>query len=250
MSSYDQDPYRPVGYQPLTSTPDSGDRARAAANSLTGPAADVKDTAVTAGKDVLEAAKHEAGEVVGEAKLQGRRLLDESMGELRGQAETVQARLADTVRALTDELGSMASAPDADGPLAQLAGSGRDFGDRAAAWLRDNDLDQALHGVRRYAARNPWTFLAIAGGAGLLVGRLARGLRDADAPDELGTNRRQGLGTQETYAYDRVSETGTYPTDPLPTYHGDVPEGSPTLEVDPLPGEGDVYRGTDTRGQA
>ena len=30
------------------------------------------------------------------------------------------------------------------------------------------DLDQALHGVSRYAARNPWAFLAIAGGAVLL----------------------------------------------------------------------------------
>ena len=165
---------------------------------------------------MLETAKHEAGQVVGEAKTQGRRLLDESVGELRGQAETIQARLADTVQALTDELSAMASAPDANGPLAQFAGSGRDLGDRAAAWLRDNDLDQALHGVRRYAARNPWAFLAIAGGAGLLAGRLARGLRDADQPDEVGTYRRQALGTTDTYAYDRVSDTGTYPATTFP----------------------------------
>ena len=216
MSSFNQDPYRPVGDPTVTSTGETGERARAAADSIAGPAGDVKDTAVAAGKDVLETAKHEAGQVVGEAKTQGRRLLDESVGELRGQAETIQARPADTVQALTDELSAMASAPDANGPLAQFAGSGRDLGDRAAAWLRDNDLDQALHGVRRYAARNPWAFLAIAGGAGLLAGRLARGLRDADQPDEVGTYRRQALGTTEAYAYDRVSDTGSYPATTFP----------------------------------
>lgn len=205
MSSYNQDPYRPAGEKPV---------------------ADVKGTAVAAGQDVLDSAKHEAGQVVQEAKVQGRRLLDESVGELRGQASTIQAKLADTVQALSDELGAMAASPDANGPVAQFAGTGREYGDRAAAWLRDNDLDQAVHGIRQYAARNPWTFLALAGGAGLLVGRLARGLRDADSPDAVGTYRRQALGTQETYAYDRVSETGTYPT------------------------EGELYRDADTRGNA
>ena len=94
MSSFNQDPYRPVGDPTVTSTSETGERARAAADSIAGPAGDVKDTAVAAGKDVLETAKHEAGQVVGEAKTQGRRLLDESVGELRGQAETIQARLA------------------------------------------------------------------------------------------------------------------------------------------------------------
>ena len=81
MSSFNQDPYRPVGDPTVTSTSETGERARAAAESIAGPAGDVKDTAVAAGKDVLETAKHEAGQVVGEAKTQGRRLLDESVGE-------------------------------------------------------------------------------------------------------------------------------------------------------------------------
>ena len=149
---------------------------------VTGPAGDVKDSAVTAGQDVLASARAEGAQVVDEAKVQGRRLLDESVAEIRTQASTVQARLADTVQSLTDELRAM-SASDANGPMADLAHQGQEWGDRAAAWLRDNDLDQALTGVRRYAARNPWTFLALAGGAGLLVGRLARGLKDADEPN-------------------------------------------------------------------
>ena len=81
MSSFNQDPYRPVGDPTVKSTGETGERARAAADSIAGPAGDVKDTAVAAGKDVLETAKHEAGQVVGEAKTQGRRLLDESVGE-------------------------------------------------------------------------------------------------------------------------------------------------------------------------
>lgn len=206
MSSYSNDPYvRPEGTTPEvdpivvdpvvetpvvagqphdTATDKAKGKAKDAAASVSGPATDVKDSAVAAGKDVLATAKSEGGQVVDEAKLQGRRLLDESVSELRTQASSVQARLADTVQALTDELRAMADAPDANGPVAGLAHTGQQYGDRAASWLRDNDLDQALVGVRRYAARNPWTFLAVAGGAGLLVGRLARGLKDAGSPDE------------------------------------------------------------------
>ena len=195
---------------PTTQTTGGGqakERAKDAADSVRGPATDVKDTAVSAGKDVVETAKAEAGQVVDEAKHQGRRLLDESVSELRTQASSVQARLADTVQALSDELRAMASTPDADGAITQLAHTGHDYGDRAAAWLRDNDLDQALSGVRRYAARNPWAFLAIAGGAGLLVGRLARGLRDAGQPDT--TSYRQSyVGYDDQLARDRTV-TGT-----------------------------------------
>lgn len=217
MSSYNNDPFRPVeGVETSTTTyrndaaldsdttaadraKEAADRAKEAAKdaaaSVKGPATDVKDVAASAGQDVLATAKAEGAQVVDEAKAQGRRLLDESLGELRTQASTVQARLADTVQALSDELRVMASSPDANGPVAQFATTGQQYGDRAANWLRENDLDTAVFEVRRYAARNPWTFLAIAGGAGLLVGRLARGLKDADEPRAL-TMRPQDRGYQ------------------------------------------------------
>lgn len=182
--------------------PSDESKAANVVDSVKGPAADVQHTAAEKGRDVVDTAKGEAGELVHEAKAQGRRLLDDSVGELRTQAGSVQNRLADTVQSLTDELRAMASAPDANGPVADLARTGEQYGDRAAAWLRDNDVDQALSGVRRYAARNPWTFMAVAAGAGLLVGRLARGLKDASSDNE---GRALGRGA---YPVDR--EVGLY----------------------------------------
>lgn len=220
MTSYPNDPYRDV---------EGG-----ATKSVTDAAGDVKDVGLAAGKDVLETAKVEGAQVVEEAKVQGRRLLDESVSELRSQASTVQSRLADTVQALTDELRTMAAAPDADGPLADLANAGHDYGERAAAWLRDNDLDQALSGVRRYAARNPWAFLAIAGGAGLLVGRLARGLRDAAEPDVARRVDTPGIQGARA-AHDPYAAPGPYLADDpyaapeaYPTPGAQPPLGGPT----------------------
>lgn len=200
MSSHPNDPYG-LRTDPVLPRPDvptaqpepewrsptsSSTTASDAAASVTGPASDVKDAAVAAGGDVARTAKEEAGAVVGEAKHQGRQVLDEGLTELRSQAAVAQNKLADTVQALADELRAMAASPDANGPLTDLVDQGRDLSERAAAWLRDNDPDQALVSVRRYAARNPWTFLALAGGAGLLAGRFARGLSAASDDDPVG----------------------------------------------------------------
>lgn len=192
MSSPDFEP-RPTeptvptdsGYRGFDQDSTDAGRAQQAADSLKGPARDVKDTAVESGRDVLDTAKTEAGQVAAEAKLQGRRLLDEGVGELRSQASSLQSKLADTVEALADELGIMSSNDQSDGPLTAFAGDAHDWGRRASTWLRDSDTDQVLTSVRRYAARNPWTFLAVAAGAGLVAGRLARSLRDANADDDV-----------------------------------------------------------------
>lgn len=154
-------------------------KAQDAADSVRGPAADVKDTAHEAGRQVAQTAKSEARDVLHEGKQQGRRVLDEGMAELRNQAAGAQGKLADTFQALADELREMVGGSQTNGTVANFAGQAQDYTERAASWLRDNDMDAALHGVRRFAARNPWGFLAISAGAGLLVGRLARGLKDA-----------------------------------------------------------------------
>lgn len=165
---------------PNDPTVNSGQQA---VDSLRGPAAEVKDTATAEARQVAETAKQEARQLTAEGKYQGRRVLDEGMAELRNQASTVQTRLAASLQDLSDELREMTGASQTNGTAAGLASQAQDYTERAAAWLRDNDLDSALYGVRRFAARNPWGFLAVAAGAGLLAGRLARGVRDADSDD-------------------------------------------------------------------
>lgn len=219
MSSHQFDaPYRPQEpidvppiperYEPPTT---QENRARDAAASVTKPASDVADTAKQAGQDVAQTAKAEVGEVVAEAKYQGRKVWDEGLTEVRSQAASAQDKIADLVQSLSDELRAMAGAQEANGPLAGLASQGQELSERAASWLRDNDPDQALAGVRRYAARNPWTFLAIAAGAGLVAGRLARGLQGA-ASDDVGPGAgvRRPLGGAEyrpAYGTEQVYDT-------------------------------------------
>lgn len=231
MSSPDFEP-RPAeplvptdsGYRGYDADATAPGRVEEAADSLKQPARDVKDTAVDAGRDVLETAKAEAGQVAQEAKFQGRRLLDEGVGELRSQASTLQSKLADTVDAFAEELGVMSANTQSDGPLTHFAGDAHDWGRRASSWLRENDPDQVLSSVRRYAARNPWTFLAVAAGAGLVAGRLARSLRDANTDDvpQLPRDTRSYGAPHRGTATDGYAVTGpadAYPTpaDPYPT---------------------------------
>lgn len=163
-----------------------GGGSQGAMESLREPAQDVTATAKDAGQQVAETAKGEARQVLEEGKQQGRRVLDEGISELRDQAATVQSKMADTMEALADELRQMTNGSQTNGTVTEFAHQARGYTERAASWLRSNDLDTALFSVRRFAARNPWGFLAIAGGAGLLAGRLARGLRDADQPGSIG----------------------------------------------------------------
>lgn len=222
------------GYDQQATEPNQAEQAK---DSLAEPAREMKDTAVDAGRDVMDTAKQEAGHVAAEAKLQGRRLLDEGAQELRSQATTIQAKLADTVDSLADELGVMSATSEADGPLVHFAGDAHDWGRRTSAWLRDNDPDQVLHSVRRYAARNPWTFLAIAAGAGLVVGRLARSLRDAsqdDAPQLPRDTRSYGAPYQGGYAGEVNAERAMGYGEPAGA-EGNVPPADPAPS-DPIPG--------------
>ena len=194
-------------------------RPQQVTESLRGPATEVKDTAAAEARQVTETVKQEARKLGAEGRYQGRRVLDGGMAELRNQASTIQTRLAEGLQDLSDELREMTVAGRADGTAAGLASQAEDYTARAAAWLRDNDLDSALYGVRRFAARNPWGFLAMAAGAGLLAGRLARGVRDADQPDP--TRHRAG-------------ETSTRPSaSPYPS-PSTYPPASPDAGVDPL----------------
>lgn len=147
-------------------------------------AAEVKDTAVNATQQVADTAKAEATQVVGEARDQIRGLLDQTMGEVRGRAAEGQGAIANSVRSLTSELGQMANESSASGPAAQLVGELANRGEQLSSWLENSEPADLLDEARRFAARRPGTFLAIAAGAGLLVGRLARGTREVVADEK------------------------------------------------------------------
>ena len=51
----------------------------------------------------------------------------------------------------------------------------------AGQWLETREPGQVVNEVQSFARRRPAVFLALAAGAGLVAGRLTRGLKDATA---------------------------------------------------------------------
>lgn len=84
--------------------------------------------------------------------------------------------------------------------------------DSVATWFESKEPADLLSEVTHYARRNPGTFLAIAAGAGLVVGRLARSLKD-DASDDADSTAQVTAGSGSA-GY----TTGTYATPTTDTY--------------------------------
>lgn len=143
-------------------------------------AGEVADTAGQAGAQVVQSAKEQIGEVTQEAGRQARDLLDQVRSEATDQAATQQQRAAGGLRSLADELSGMAANSDQDGPATDLARQAAGRLHDVARWLEDRDPGSVLDEVRAFARRRPGAYLAIAAGAGVLAGRLTRGLASHD----------------------------------------------------------------------
>jgi uncharacterized protein YjbJ (UPF0337 family) len=139
-------------------------------------AGQVADTAKQAGAQVAGTVKEQAGQVTAEAGKQAKQLLSQAQSELSEQAGATQQRVSEGLHALADELSGMAKNSDQDGPATDLARQAADKAHQAAGWLADRDPGALLDEVRSFARRKPGTYLAIALGAGVLAGRLTRGL--------------------------------------------------------------------------
>lgn len=169
----------------------------------------VKDTAAEAGRHVAGTAKEEAKNVGAEAKQQARQLIDTSVSELKDQAKSQQQRAAGGVRTFGDDLRKMASGEGGgDGFAAQIANEVSDRVSTAAQWLEDREPADLLQEVQRFARRRPGTFIAIAGVAGLLAGRLAKGII-GEAKDE---RERQEMGSTGSYGAYGTGTPGVYST--------------------------------------
>jgi len=139
-------------------------------------AADVADTAKQAGAQVADTVKEQAGQVTAEAKHQAKQLLAQAQSELTEQAAATQQRVSEGLQALADELSGMARNSEQDGVATDLARQAADKARQTAGWLADRDPGSLLNEVRSFARKKPGTYLAIALGAGVLAGRLTRGL--------------------------------------------------------------------------
>src|SRR5580693_5649933 len=144
-------------------------------------ASDLGHSSVQAGKHVADVAREQASGVAAEAGRQGRDLLQQAQGELGKQAAQGQQQLASQLFSLSDELRSMAGASGQDGMVASLASQAASRVRTAGQWLDDRQPGQVADEMQSFARRRPAAFLALAVGAGLVAGRLTRGLKDANS---------------------------------------------------------------------
>lgn len=151
-------------------------------------AQDVAAHAKDAGQRVAGVAKDQAKGVASEAKGQAKQLLRDATSELKDQAATQQIRVASGLRSVGDELGSMAHTSD-DGVASELVRNLSGRAESIASWLDERNPGTLLDEVKRFAARKPGTFIAIAAGAGILAGRLAKSLVAASSDDESSTKQ-------------------------------------------------------------
>jgi hypothetical protein len=150
----------------------------------------------------------QASEVVDEARRQARDLLGEARDQLREQADAGQRKAADSLHALADELGIMVRRSKQTGLATDLV---RQVGERtedAARWLEDRGPGDLVEDVRELARRRPGVFLLGAAAAGVVVGRLTRSL---------------------------TSDRRSTPTEPDGAGRTDVPERDPLSPPEPPP---------------
>jgi ElaB/YqjD/DUF883 family membrane-anchored ribosome-binding protein len=132
-----------------------------------------------AGRETMHEAKERARDVAHEATDRTRGLVDRTRTELSTQVASQQQHLAGGLRALGDELGQMSSGSEDPGyatDLVQRAGAATG---QVAQWFEEREPSDVLHEVEDFARRRPGMFILMAAGAGLLVGRLLRGAKDA-----------------------------------------------------------------------
>jgi len=180
-------------YQPVTAPPQRGGSpppALAEEHSAAGlkeQASDLGHSGVEAGRHVGDVAREQASGVTAEARRQGRNLMQQAQEQLQGQATQGQQQLASRLLSFSDELRSMADAYGHDGMAGGLAHQAASNVRTAGQWLDNRNPGQVATEIRSFAHRRPAAFFALAAAAGLVAGRLTRGLKDADSEESDGS---------------------------------------------------------------
>jgi hypothetical protein len=199
-------------------------------------------TSATEGQEsTTDQAKHAAGvatdeakSVAGDVREQARGLLDETKTQVQDQSRTQRDRIIETLRTFSDDLDGMAGqrggmAPDA---AREVANRARWFSQQ----LEGREPAKLVDDLRSFARRRPGMFLAGSLIAGVVVGRILRGTRDA-AQDGTSSGTSGDYDAATTHerpavpAYDPIAPTITSPTAPV-----EDPLGTPSAYPPVSPG--------------
>ena len=213
----------------MTTNSDSGNE-NPTAQAAQDEAGQVADKAQDAAREVTGTAREEARQVADEATEHVKSLGASAQDELFSQASTQQQRLAEQSRTVTDDIHriSRGERPESDLVtrfVSMAAQRAEDF----TTQLENKQPKELLNDVRRFAARRPGAFLAIAAGVGLVAGRLTRGLSDNDDDDDqtVSSTPRQQLSTTA-----REDTTPATPAAADSSLAGLTPENTPGDTLD------------------
>jgi ElaB/YqjD/DUF883 family membrane-anchored ribosome-binding protein len=220
-------------------------------------------------KGVASDAKDQAMSVVQTAAEQTKGLVSGVGGQVSQEVESQKGRLVQMLRDLGDELEQAAGrAEGADGRVAMLASEAATRTRDASTWLDSHQARDLVDSVSEFARRRPMVFIAGSAIAGMVVGRLTRGMVDAARDNGSSTAQAGYPGTGTTgAAYVAGPGTGTVGEAPVAGYGYSVPAGSTgagsfgtdplaadPIGIDPLGPDAisdpveDPYRGTGTPG--
>lgn len=189
-------------------------------------ARDVASSARDASQHVAAEAKAQAGDLAHEARDQVRQLWGETRGQLSAQLGEQNGRLGAGIRGFGQDLQGMADGSESTTASAVV----REIGSQAArvgSWFEDRGPEGVLDDVRDFARRRPGTFLLTAVVAGVVVGRLARGLKDAGSSQTPALPSGQAQPSAAPLTGSALPAGVPGEVDPL------VPGGSPTGLGDP-----------------
>lgn len=177
-------------------------------------AAQVKDTVGEQTGQVAQTAKEQAQNVASEAAAQARDLAGEARTQVRQQTDQQRERLAGTLHQLGDELRSMAENGEGNGVVTEVARQGADRVHGIASYVEQNQPGDLLNEVRAFARRRPGTFLLGAAAAGVVAGRLTRGIKAGTGPSTGGTTSQFSDGAYTTGS--GYTPTSAYAATPPP----------------------------------
>ncbi len=193
-------------------------------------AKNVQQTAVEAGSQVASTATDQAKQVAQETQRQAKDLLDQGRSQVREQAISQQQKAGQSLTSLAQELRGLAdgTSAGAPGPARDLLQQASGFVDDFAHKLQTRDPGELLDEVRSFARRKPGLFLLGAAAAGVVAGRLTRGVTAAHSDSSASTGA-VGYRAQSNY----VDPTPTY-VETTSTYTG-TGAGYSTAGSAPLP---------------
>jgi len=196
----------------------------------------VKDTAAGEAQQVASTVKEQTQAVTSDVRDQARQLVDQSRGQLSEQASSQKERAVSTLRSFGEELSGMAENAPSSGIGQQLTRQGGELTHKAADFLEQREPAQLLEEVRNLARQRPGTFLIGAAVAGLVAGRLSRGLQSSRSSDNGSSS---SIGSAEPAYTATGSPTGYPVTNPTVPVAG-VPatgEGYDVVHADPYSGD-------------